>query len=122
MGVIDHLEEINTSFDGVQIVAFADLSSQMVLGNVTKKNTGQEYLDALCKQAVAVFDGPLLSLAGSGSGAGNDAIILRPGEIMVCLRSASDPADALICLCDDSVDVETLLSIGRNTLNEIGAA
>lgn len=122
MNVIDHLNEINTDFEGVQIVAYTDLSSQMVLGNVTKKKIGQEHLDALCKQAVAAFDDPLLSLADTNPDSPNDAIILGLDGIMVCLCSASDPDDALICQCDDSVDVEILLSVCRNVLTEIGAA
>lgn len=122
MNVIDHLNEINTAFEGVQIVAYTDLSSQMVLGNVTKKKIGQEHLDALCKQAVAAFDDPLLSLADTNPDSPNDAIILGLDGIMVCLCSASDPDDALICQCDDSVDVEILLSVCRNVLTEIGAA
>lgn len=121
MSVINHLEEIDTAFDGVRIVAYADLSTRMVLGNVTKTKIGQEHLDALCKQAATAFEGPLLSLADPRADSANDAVILRPDGIMVCLCSASDPTDALLCLCDDSVDIAAILSAGRNALTEIGA-
>ena len=63
MGVSESLGAVAKAFPQARLVAFADLSSRMILSSAGSLATTQEHLDRLCDQARASFDDPLFALS-----------------------------------------------------------
>ncbi|MGL4239212.1 hypothetical protein [Tabrizicola sp.] len=121
MGVADSLKSVTKAFPEAKVVAFADLSSRMILASVGGEDTTQERLDRLCQQARASFDDPLFTLSVEAFGEPNGAIVVDPAGVKVFIRSESEAADALCCICDHGIDLGTFVAKIRATLDEITA-
>jgi hypothetical protein len=119
MGVADTLGAMVKAFPQAQLVAFADLSSSMILMTQGKAELTQEHLDRLCQQAKAALDDPLAGLALQAFGEPNTAIVMGQAGLRVFLRSESEPADALCCICDPGIDLSAFVASARETLEEI---
>lgn len=109
------------AYPQTRVVAFADLSSSMILASQGKDDVTQEHLDRLCLQARASFDDPLFSLSVEAFGEPNGAVVLGPDSVRVFVRSESEPADALCCICDHGVDLAGFVARIRETLESIAA-
>ncbi len=105
MGLIENLAAACKDFPQARVVAFADLSSSTVLASQGRANVTQEHLNMLCSQARASFDDPLFSLSVEAFGDPNGAVIMDQVSVRVFLRSESDPADAICCICDHGIDL-----------------
>jgi hypothetical protein len=116
VGVQDDLGAVIKAFPEARLVAFADLSSRMILASQGRDDVTQEYLDRLCQQARSAFDDPLLALAVEAFGEPYGALVLGEGDLRVFLRSESEPADAMCCICDPRVDLPEFLARVRETL------
>lgn len=107
------------AFPQARLVAFADLSSRMILSSAGTLSTTQEHLDLLCDQARASFDDPLFSLSVEAFGEPHSAVVLGPDNVRVFLRSEFEPADAMCCICDHSIDLPAFVTKIRDTLESI---
>lgn len=121
MSVSDSLSAVVSAFPQARAVAFADLSASMILASQGKADVTQEHLDRLCKQARASFDDPLFSLSVEAFGEPRGALVLGPDGVRVFLRSESEPADALCCICDHGIDLAGFVAKLRETLDQITA-
>lgn len=121
MGVADSLSSVTRAFPKARVVAFADLSSRMILASVGAEDTTQERLDVLCNQARVSFDDPLFTLSVEAFGEPHGAIVVDPAEVRVFIRSEIEAADALCCICDHGIDLAAFVSKIRETLDEITA-
>ena len=121
MGTVDKLAALAAAFPAVQTVAFADLSSSMVLASQGRAATTQEHLDQLCREASTCFDDPLFGLSMQAFGEPYSAMVMDPESIRVFLRSRADPADALCCRCDHGIDLQGFVAKLRDVLEEISA-
>lgn len=119
MGVNETLGAVVKAFPQARLVAFADLSSRMILSSSGTLSTTQEYLDQLCEQARVSFDDPLFSLSVEAFGEPNGAVVMGPDNIRVFLRSEFEPADALCCICDHSIDLPAFVTKIREALESI---
>jgi hypothetical protein len=119
LGVAESLGGVVKAFPQARLVAFADLSSRMILSSSGMLGTTQEYLDRLCDQARASFDDPLFSLSVEAFGEPNGAVVMGPDSLRVFLRSDTEPADALCCICDHSIDLPAFVAKIRDTLESI---
>ncbi len=119
MGVQDDLGAVIAAFPQARLVAFADLSSRMILASQGRDDVTQEHLDRLCAQARASFDDPLFALSVEAFGEPNGALVLGEDGLRVFLRSEIEPADALCCICDPGVDLPDLLASIRVALDRI---
>lgn len=119
MGVNESLGLVVKAFPQARLVAFADLSSRMILSSSGSLSTTQEHLDRLCDQARACFDDPLFSLSVEAFGEPHGAIVMAPDSLRVFLRSDTEPADALCCICDHSIDLAAFVAKIRDTLESI---
>jgi len=108
LGVNESLGAVVKAFPQAHLVAFADLSSRMILSSTGPLSTTQEYLDRLCDQARTSFDDPLFSLS-----------VEAFGEPSIFLRSDVEPADALCCICDHGIDLPAFVAKIRGTLESI---
>ena len=119
MGIIERLADLAKSHPKAQVVAFADLSSSMILASQGNRDITQEHLDRLCRQARHAFDDPLFSLSVEAFGEPHGALILGPDHLRLFLRSEADPADALCCICDHGIDLAAFVAKIRQVLDEI---
>ena len=119
MGVNESLGAVTKAFPQARLVAFADLSSRMILSSVGSLATTQEHLDRLCDQARASFDDPLFSLSVEAFGEPQGAVVMGADAVRVFLRSDTEPSDALCCICDHSIDLVAFVAKIRDTLESI---
>lgn len=119
MAVAENLQAVVKAFPQAKLVAFADLSSRMILSSSGSLTTTQEYLDQLCDQARTSFDDPLFSLSVEAFGEPHAAVVLGPETLRVFLRSDTEPADALCCICDHGIDLPAFVTKIRGTLESI---
>jgi hypothetical protein len=119
VGVTESLGAVVKAFPQARLVAFADLSSRMILSSAGGLRTTQEHLDRLCNQARASFDDPLFSLSVGAFGEPHGAVVLGSDGVRVFLRSEFEPADALCCICDPAIDLAAFVAKIRETLESI---
>lgn len=119
MGVADSLGAVVKAFPQARLVAFADLSSRMILASAGPMVMTQEHLDRLCDQARASFDDPMFSLCVGAFGEPHAAVLLGPANLRLFLRSDVEPADAMCCICDPAIDLAAFVTKIRETLESI---
>lgn len=121
MSVSDALDELRAEIPGCSLVAFADLSSKIVLTASAATNPAREELDALSMAAHLALDGSLAQgaapvLGGESSGT---AMLLSASEARVFMRSPGENPEALICVCAPDCNLEVVVDCARTTLNRI---
>lgn len=119
MGIAEDLGALVKAFPQARLVAFADLSSRMILTSAGPLKMTQEHLDRLCNQARTSFDDPLFSLSVEAFGEPHGAVVMGPDSLRLFLRSDSEPADALCCICDPGIDLAAFVPKIRETLEGI---
>lgn len=119
MGVTESLGAVVKAYPQARLVAFADLSSRMILSSAGTLSTTQEHLDRLCDQARASFDDPLFALSVEAFGEPNGAVVMGPENLRIFLRSETEPADAMCCICDHGIDLPAFVAKIRSTLESI---
>lgn len=119
MGVSESLGAVVKAFPQARLVAFADLSSRMILSSQGSLRMTQEHLNGLCNQARTSFDDPLFALSVEAFGEPHGAIVIGPDSVRVFLRSEDEPADALCCICDHGIDLGAFVTTIRETLESI---
>jgi hypothetical protein len=119
VGITEDLGAVVKAFPQARLVAFADLSSRMILTSAGPLSTTQEHLDRLCSQARACFDDPLFSLSVGAFGEPHGAVVMGPDNLRLFLRSDVEPADALCCICDPGIDLAAFVPKIRETLESI---
>lgn len=122
MGVIDSLGALVKAYPQARLVAFADLSSSMILASQGPRMVTQEHLELLCKQARSSFDDPLFSLSLEAFGEPHAAVLLGDEEVKVFMRSEVEPSDALCCVCRHDIDLGGFVEKLRETLDSISHA
>lgn len=125
MNIVERLDCVRQEFPECQIVAYADLSTNMILSTSTAMELRQEYVDSLCDSAVDVLGGQSsLPLRGALGGGGDadifQVIIMESTEVHVFLRSTTSQMDALCCVCSPLIDLGAFLAGARLQLDEIG--
>jgi len=103
------LNEVCQSITGCQTLAYADLSTKLVLATNEGSDHTREALNALCAEADVVLAGGHFGLVGQADG------------FRLFLRARGEPADSLICLCDLRTDMAALLPAVERCLSEISA-
>jgi hypothetical protein len=119
VAVAENLSAVVKAFPQARLIAFADLSSRMILSSAGPLSMTQEHLDRLCDQARASFDDPLFSLSVEAFGEPHGSVMLGPDSVRLFLRSDTEPADALCCICDHGIDLAAFVPKIRETLESI---
>ncbi len=120
MSLSDDLDSLRASFAACETVAFADLSSRMVLVTSSERKLRQEALDALCEEAGLLFEGPKGGAPIFSSDDGADtAIFATQDGVDVFLRATSEPTDVLCCRCGAEIDVAAFITEARAQLEKI---
>ena len=111
MGAAEQLNSFRTAVPGCRIATFADLSSGLVLFTSPDTRVPQERLDALCDAARKLLLNDLPS--GLATALGSEvmsAIVPEDDDLLVFVRSANDPCEAILCDCSANVDVHAVVS------------
>ena len=126
MTVDEALETLRSEIPGCTLVAFADLSSRLVLSSSSVSQPAREEVDALSDAVYQALDG---ALAEGAQPMWNDeaakpgmAMLLTSSEARVVLRSTTAANEALICVCEPNADFRHVLNCGRQALDRIAAA
>ncbi len=117
MAIAKEINELREEFDGCSIVAFADISSKMVLLNSSEKKIPQENLDYLCAEAAVMFKGTAARF--NKERAPVTAIVLDGEKSNIYLRSKAESDDVLCCVCGPDVDLSAFLVSARAHMIEI---
>lgn len=116
----EQLDSLQSRFTECRIVAFADISTRMILVTNTGAQADRMALDNLCSEASMLLN---FDTGSSGeSKALNLAIRRTQRETVVFLRSDAEPNDALISVCAPTVDIgkfipEALVCLGKIALH-----
>ncbi|WP_296422862.1 hypothetical protein [Yoonia sp.] len=115
--VVDELDALQGKFAGCETLAFADLSTQMILVTSTDTSYRRETLDILCAEAALALgtaERPQLGVSES-----NTAFVATKNQLRIFLRAIEEPTDVLCCVCKPDVDVAAFLSDARPCLEKI---
>ena len=115
--VVDALDALHNKFAGCETVAFADLSTQMILVTNSDTQYRRETLDMLCAEAALALgtrNKPML-----GDQAGDAAFVATRNQLRIFLRASQEPSDVLCCVCAPDIDVAGFLSDARPCLEMI---
>lgn len=114
----DALKSLVESYPALRAVAFADLSTRMVLVSESRTPMLREAFQALC-----LHGGALLTAVDSDpidpDTACDAAISVDTEGMSVFLRVPGAPDDALCCLCDPTVEVDAFLADARACLTQL---
>lgn len=125
MTVSEALDAMRLEVAGCSLVAYTDLSSELVLCASTAGRPAQEELDALSHAARIALDGtlaegarPLWDDEAPGAPA-ETAMLLTGAEARVFLRSSGEAAEALACVCSADADLGAVVDCARTALDRI---
>ena len=119
--VVDDLDALYGKFSECETVAFADLSTQMVLVTNSDADEPREALELLCAEAALAL-GTAKKPAAFGDTPSNTAFVASNDQIRIFLRAPNEPADVLCCVCKPQLDVVSFLSDARPCLEKISGA
>lgn len=126
MDVSQTLEALRGDLVGCDLVAFADLSSSMVLSSSSLSTYAQEDMDRLSANAVTVLNGAIaeggLPMVGEEDTAVHVAMTLDSEASILFLRAQASPNEALICVLAPSADLATAIRKGQDALKEMATA
>lgn len=126
MELVEKLDDLRSRYPECRTLAFADISTGMILCTSAEGKLRQEKLDSLCGTAVEMLSGSIAKHIGGAFPAQEDsgvyqAIIVEPAEIGIFLKSTINPADALCCVCLPAIKLGAFIEDARNNLAEFGA-
>ena len=115
--VVDELDALRERYEDCTALAFADLSTKMILVADSGSNLRREALDALCAEAA-------LLLGANGKPALADkssdlASVVTSGQLRVFLRAEQEPNDVLCCVCGPMMDSDAFVADALACLNVI---
>ena len=117
--VVDELDQLRDTIPGCQMVAFADMSTHMILVTDSGTSHPREVLDALCDEAAA-----LLGTKGApalGDQPSEAAVWATQASLRVFLRAPDEPNDVLCCVCAPNVNVGKLMAGAGACLDRISS-
>ncbi|MFQ1701034.1 hypothetical protein ACJ5NV_10600 [Loktanella agnita] len=117
--VMEALDTLEGKFAECETLAFADLSTQMILVTNTTTQLRREALDKLCSEAALALGTD--KKVPFGQKPGGAAIVAGKGEIKIFLRASHEPTDVLCCVCSAGLDIDTFLEDARPCLDKISS-
>ena len=113
----DELDALRGKYEGCTAIAFADLSTKMILVTDSESNLPREALDSLCAEAAL-----LLGAKGKPVLADSPvdiASVAIAGQLRVFLRSEQEPNDVLCCICGPVMDADAFVADAQVCLSVI---
>jgi hypothetical protein len=121
MGIADQIDALRRGFPECRIATFADLASGLVLFTSTPARIPQEKVDALCARARDLLRAPAMEAAEALLGYPvRHAVAPEADGLLVVIRSADDPDEALICQCAPAIDLTAFVATAARELAALG--
>jgi hypothetical protein len=120
MSIAEDLDRLRHAVPGCDWVAYADLSSGLVLAVSADRRPPQEALDTLPERAAQLLDAPAPASA-LGVDRVDEALDLSPDRTAAYLRSRIEPVEILCCVGSPAMDVAGLLAEARAAIRRIDA-
>ena len=117
--VVDELDALREKHRGCTALAFADLSTKMILVTDSGSNLRREALDALCAEAAL-----LLGANGEppfGDRPSDKATVATTAQLRVFLRAEQEPNDVLCCICGPKMDADAFVADACACLDRISS-
>ncbi len=124
MDITAELDAMRADVRGCAIVAYADLSSQLVLSTSAVSTPLQEEMNALSQAARLALDGAIAEGAAPSWGGQvppEMAVLMTGAEVRLFLRSPANVSEALVAVCAPDADLEAAVAQARATLARIGS-
>ena len=115
--VVDELDTLRQTSGGCTTLAFADLSTHMILVTDTQSTLRREALDALCRQAIATLGAS--GRAALGTRPARMALVAGSSSVRLFLRAADEPNDVLCCVCTPDIDLNQFVADASACVNRI---
>ena len=115
--VVDELDDLRDANPGCQLVAFADMSANMILVTDSATSHPREVLDALCEEANTLLGAK--GNASLGEQPSSAAVWATQASLRVFLRAPDEPNDVLCCVCAPNVNASKLLASASACLDRI---
>lgn len=115
---LEQLDTLQSQFENLEFLAFADLSSKLVLLTSSSCSLDRAALDTLARDAtlcLSGFDEPSI-----GAGQAASAVRRTSSTAELFVRNASEPTEALICVGSTALDTNALLPAALACLEEFG--
>ena len=127
MSILDHLITFQSDFRTCETIAYADLSSKMVLCSTSLVKMRQEQLDALCASAVDFLEpagaqGSPVGLLSAPKASIENAVVVSGNSFHIFVRSPIDNDEAICCICLPDTDTARFTSAARNVLVQLEAS
>lgn len=124
MKIGDRLEDFRTRFSECTIVAFADVSTRMVLAASTQSKTTQEALDRLCQRAVDRLnseDASSIALALSEASPQITYALELANPAVECYVRSPLSEEEVVCLHLTHIqDIRAMAAAAQDMLRKIG--
>ena len=126
MNLAEKLDGLRLKYPECKTLAFADVSTGMVLYASADESLKQEQLDSLCGTAVEMLSGSIAMRVGEAISEQSStgifqAIIIERDEVGIFLKSMSNPVDALCCVCTSDIALGAFIKEARDNLAGAGA-
>ena len=105
--VQDALNALCEQFDGCETLAFADLSTHMVLVTNSQTPESQDTLNAICQEAGLLLQDGDSAMSGTAQ------------QIRLFVKAQDEPSDALCCVCKPDTDFAVLFPALQSCLDDI---
>jgi hypothetical protein len=117
--VVNALDALHNGYAGCETLAFADLSTQMILVTSSGTISRREVLDALCAEAALTLG--TKSKVAIGTNPCTTSIVAGQDQTRVFLRASQEPTDVLCCVFQPGLDVAEFLPAARACLEQISS-
>ena len=111
----EDLDTLATRFPDCIIAAFADIDTGITLLTRGSFEAPREALNELCAEAALTLGS--VEAPALGTSTCNMAVKAVDHAIFVYLRSAEDPGDVLLCMCQPAIDLEAFLPAARRCID-----
>ncbi len=122
MSVGSYLDTLRAEVPACRLAAFGDIHTAMILRVSAERNWTQERLDALCRKAVDLLDGPVAISAIEAfdmNSPAEQAIAMSAKDMRVFVRAGKGDADMVCCVCDLGADAGIVSRAAKAALAEI---
>lgn len=124
MDITEELDAMRSDVRGCTLVAYADLTSKLVLCTSAAVKPAQEEMNALSQAAQLALDGAYAESAApswGGTAPAEVSVLMTGADARLFMRAPSNPEEALMCVCAPDTDLEAAVAEGRETLKRIAS-
>ncbi|MEX0285263.1 MAG: hypothetical protein AB3N23_11690 [Paracoccaceae bacterium] len=120
MTVGGHLDTLRASLPGCTLVAYGDVSAQLVLRTSTDSAWPQEKLDDLCKSGARQFGlVDAMSPFRQSANPTREAIVTTRRDVRVYVGAPGAAGDVLCCVCRSGIDTDHVIHEARAALSNL---